>query len=282
MYRILEFLSRHANTLLFFILEAICIWLIIINNSYQGALAFNTSNRWVGEFLTKSHELNEYLNLRDVNKELAADNAFLRTQLQKRITTFDTTTSALTDSVVLAKYQFVMAKVINNSTSRTENYITLNKGSQDEITPGMAVICAKGVVGMVKHVSRHFCTVNSLLHSKVFVPSKVKKYDVSGSVSWDGIDFRKGLMQNVPRHVKVKVGDTIVTSGLSHVYPEGIPVGVVSKIDLRGDESFYRLTIDFTTDFSRINYVYVVKNRLEHEVDSLEIKTYTSDKKDHR
>ncbi len=280
MHRILQFFRKYSETFLFVLLQAICIWFIILNNSYQGAFAFNTSNSVVGEILQTSHEFNEYIGLRKVNRELAAENAKLRDQLAKKIILEDSTTTAKTDSSSINKYKFISALVVNNSTSRYKNYVTINKGRLDSVFPGMAVICPKGIVGMVKNVSTHYATVTSVLHTRIFISSKVKKYNASGTVRWEGTDFSKATMLYVPRHVKVMVGDTIVTSGYSSVFPENIPVGIVSRIDIRGDESFYRLSLNLTTDFSSLNYVYVVRNRQQVEQDSIETVTYSAEKQD--
>ena len=174
---------------------------------------------------------------------------------------------------MLEQYNFIVAKVINNSVSKPNNYITLNKGSLEGIKPGMGIISPQGVVGRVMVCSEHFSTATSLLHSKMLISAEISRIHASGSLKWGGNDPNSANLEFVARHLKPKVGDTVRTSEFSNILPEGIHVGVIRKISLKDDATFYSIDVDLATDFSTLNFVYVIENKLQAEKDSLQLKT---------
>lgn len=266
-----QLLYRNRAFLIFFLLEGFSFWLIFMNNNYQGAIWFNSSNYYVANVVQVNKEINNYFNLRLINKQLAEENAELRRKLLFNANKRDITTSYTTDSLVLARYSFEVTKVINNSTQRVNNFITINKGLKDGILPNMGVISPEGVVGKVKNCSEHYSVITSVLHSNMQVSSKVKKYGALCTTKWDGLDATKAKLLYVPRHFKIKVGDSVVTAGFSTVYPEGVMIGRIKSVDIRPDQTFYNVDLSLSTDFSKLLYVYVVKNKLQPEQDSLEI-----------
>jgi rod shape-determining protein MreC len=173
------------------------------------------------------------------------------------------------DSALEASFTFRGAKVINNSLNLTQNHLTINKGSNQGIKSGMGVFNEEGVVGRVKDVSSNFATVISLLHSELLISSKIKSNEVFGSTKWDGGDPGFAKLMYVPRHVVVKAGDLVVTSGYNAVFPEGIPIGTVTEVKPGADTNYLDITIELSTDFSRISYVYLVENLRQVELDSL-------------
>ncbi len=277
MYRLLLFFNRFKTFFYFLLLEILAIWLMVVNNKYHNTAAVNTANYYVGNFLTFSDRLNDYFNLAVVNKSLAEENALLKGKIEQSKFMIDSSLTKSTDSLVVKKFDFQVAKVVNLSTMRYNNYLTINKGTQDGVLPDMGVTGPNGIVGKVKSCSKHFSTVYSVLHSGMYVSAKLQKNGASGTIRWEGADFREASFLYVPRHITVKMGDTVVTSGYSAVYPEGILIGFVNKIDIKGDETFYRLRLRLSSDYSRLNYVYLVKNNLVLQQDSLE-KLTTADK----
>ncbi|MFN3999110.1 rod shape-determining protein MreC [Algoriphagus sp.] len=269
MLRILQFLYRIRAFILFVFLEVMAVWMIVSNNSPQGAAFFNSSNVLVGTVLKKQADVVQFFSLAEANEALTAENAEILQKLSFLQVKPDSMAFAL-DSVFAKTYQFKGARVIGNSLRFSQNYLTLNKGSKDGIKPGMGIFNPAGVVGRVKSVSENYAVAFSLLNTGLLVSSKIKSTDVFGSVQWDGKDATEARLLFVPRHVKTQEGDTVVTSGFNAVFPEGILIGVISKIspDVK-DPNYLALTVKLSTDFSKVNYVYLVENTLFNELDSL-------------
>lgn len=270
MQKLFLFFYQFRAFFFFIILEVASGYLIIKNNRYQNAAFFNSSNEVAGTVLSTSNEVYSYFSLKDVNHSLAAENALLRAQLANK-KDVDTTGISFSDPTIKQQFNFLAAKVINNSTDRYNNYITIDKGSLHGVEPGMGIISPEGVVGKVKSVSNNFATVTSLLHTDGYVSSVIKKSGVFGSIKWEGKDAGSASLKFVPRHIKVMVGDTITSSGFNAIYPGGILIGTISEIDIKGNEAFYDIKVDLSTDFSKLGYVYVVQNALKSERDSLEM-----------
>ena len=178
----------------------------------------------------------------------------------------------MVDTVHKQQYTFVTAKVINNSVNRRNNYLTLNKGGLQGIKPEMGVVCAEGIVGIIKDTSGHFSSVLSLLHKDARISAKVKKSGYIGSLVWDGYDFRHATLKDIALHVKLTRGDSIVTSSFSSIFPEGIMIGTVEDIETKEGDKFYSITVKLSTDFSNLSSVYIVENMLKGEQQSLEEK----------
>lgn len=268
MQRILLFLYSLRAFLLFVLLETIAIWLIVSYNSQQGSAFFNSSNQFSGEILGAKNNVSEYFSLAEVNKRLVDTNAELLAELEMYRKPADSLFIPL-DSALSASFNFKGAKVINNSIRLSQNYITLNKGAKQGIKPGMGVFNGQGVIGRVKGVSNNFSTVISLLHTELLVSSKIESKEVFGSIKWDGRNPKNAKLLYVPRHVKVQVGDKIVTSGYNAVFPEGINIGKILEVSQGSDTNYLDIVVELSTDFTKISYVYLVENTIEDELDSL-------------
>lgn len=269
MLRILQFLYRIRAFILFVFLEVAAVWMIVSNNSPQGAAFFNSSNALVGSVLKKQADIVQFFSLADANEALTAENAEILQKLQLFQVKPDSIAFTL-DSALAATYQFKGARVIGSSLRYSQNYLTLNKGSKHGIKPGMGIFNPDGVVGRVKSVSENYAVAFSLLNTGLMVSSKIKSSDVFGSVQWDGKNSSEARLLFVPRHVKAQEGDTVITSGFNAVFPEGILIGVISKVapDAK-DPNYLDLTVKLNTDFSKVNYVYLVENTQFTELDSL-------------
>ena len=270
MYKLLQFILTHSRTFLFVLLEGICLVFFFTFNNFQGASFFNTSNQVVGDVYAVKREAEDYIDLKYQNKKLADENAYLRYQLNKKVTIEENATLNRLRPIALENITFEAAKVVNSTSTMVNNYITINKGKKDSLDAGMGVFSPLGAVGVVKKCSDNYCLVNSILHSSIYISSKLKHKDALGSVRWEGNDPRKGLFLYIPRHIEVKKGDTVLTSGYNNTFPEGVPVGYVESLDIKPDETFYRINIRFAADFSKLNYVYVVKSKLKMEIDTLQ------------
>jgi len=263
MQRLLNFILRNRAFFTFIALELICIWLIVRNNSYQGAQFFNSSNVVAANVLNVSQNVHDYLHLKVVNEELAQENARLRQQLEKKIN------PVLRDSARLERYNFVSAKVVNNSVSMFRNFITIDKGNQDMIYPGMAVINSNRVIGKVKKVSSSFAVIISLLNTDEYVSATIKRTGNFGTVRWDGRDPRYTTLQFIPRHVNPLPGDSIVTSGYNSIFPSNILIGIIRRAHLPTNGS-WEIEVELAQDFTELQHVEVVRSLMKNEIDSLQ------------
>ncbi|MEQ8425594.1 MAG: rod shape-determining protein MreC, partial [Cyclobacteriaceae bacterium] len=206
-----------------------------------------------------------------INSELAAENAELRTKLEQRNQSlYNLEVREIQDPEIINRFDYVSAKVINNSVERFKNFITIDKGADDGIEPGMAVISSAGAIGKVKSVSDHYAVLISLLNTDEFTSCVIRRTSHFGSVNWDGRDPRFSHLNFIPRHANPTVGDTIVTSGFNAVFPEGILVGVVEEVTLGPEAQFYDIKVRLAQDFSRLAFVEIVRSNLMAEKDSLE------------
>lgn len=273
MQRLFLFLYQYRAFLLFAFLELFSAWLIVRHNQYQGAAFLNSSNRLAANILQSKQNINNYFGLREVNRTLAEENALLREMIASG--GYQAADSS-GDSTIYGsgQYDFQIAQVINNSTRRASNFITINKGTTDGIEPDMAVVNSQGIVGKVKVASKHFATVISLLHPDFYVSSLIKSSGTLCTTKWGGANPQVADLLYVPRHIQVQPGDTIVTSGYNAIFPPQTMIGVVKSVDISEDATFYDIDIDLSTDFEALSYVYVVKNNAKGEIDSLEQETY--------
>ena len=273
MGRIFLFIYQYRAFFTFLLLELFCTWLVILNNRYQGASFFNSANSFVASVNGFSQNTREYFSLRETNSMLAEENTALRKkleQLNQFALKIDTVAGA--DSAVIKRFDFISAKVVNNSIDRLTNFITLNRGSGDGVKPGMAVISSTGVVGKVKIASEHFSVVTSVLNVDIMVSAVMKRTGYFGTIQWDGHDPDQVKLKFIPLHVKPQVGDTIVTSGYSGVFPEGIMVGTIAKINPGKETSFHDLDVKLSQDFRKLSYATIIRSNLLNELDSLELK----------
>lgn len=271
MERLFLFVYQYRAFFTFVVLEVFCFWLIVQNNHYQGAKFFNSSNTVVASLNNFSQSIRDYFLLSDVNRTLAEENAELRRIVEQQKFLMEKNYQLTTyDSAFATRYEFISAKVVNNQLDRVKNFITINKGEVDGVTPGMAVISPLGAVGKVKTVSRNFSVVTSILHIDYMISSMLKKSGHFGSVQWNGRDPGFTKLNFIPRHVELTVGDTVVTSGFNAVFPEGIIVGTVSKIDLSPEALTYNITVALSQDFRKLSYVSVVTSPLKEEKDEVE------------
>lgn len=273
MLRILQFLYSIRAFLLFVLLEVAAVWLIVKNNSPQGAAFFNSSSAIIGSALKKQSDVFDFFALAEANEALVEENATLLEAL-KGVQVVPDSIGIELDSLLKATYEFKGARVVSNSLRFSQNHLTLNKGSNDGIKAGMGVFNHEGVVGRVKSVSANYAVVISLLNTGMMVSSKIKSNGVFGTINWDGKDPRQTKMLYIGRHVKPQVGDSVITSGFNAVFPEGITIGVISEINSDTDNPNYlNILVDLSTDFSKVGYVYLVENTQFEELDSLIIKS---------
>jgi rod shape-determining protein MreC len=241
-------------------------------------MMLSSANAITGRILSVSNNIISYFNLQKTNQELLERTNELEMEVVRlrehlnNLTTDNTQFSKmfLSDSTSTDKlksgdnkYKFITAGVVNNSIIYQNNYITINKGTKDGIFSDMGVVSPKGVVGIVTTVNDRFAVVMSLLHTKSRVSCKVLHTNFFGSLSWKVGDVRYGYLEHIPTHAVFQVGDTIVTSGLSDVFPSGMMVGVVESFDKQNDNNFYSLKVHFAADFQSLSALCVIDNQLQ-------------------
>lgn len=269
MSQLLGLLYKSRNFFLFLILQVFCFYLMSKNNVYWDVTFFNSTNTLVAKSLEITQKANEFVNLKNVNGQLASENIALR----KRLTDLEeyqaNANGYKTDSLKAERFDYTVAKVVGSTQNLVNNYITIDKGSDDGIKPGMGVISPQGIVGQVMTVNKNYSRVYSILHSKIVVSSEVldKKLRDAGQVAlgiakWEGANSRYITLSNIDRFKHVSKGDSVVTSQQNSIFPSGIMVGKISDISASSSEAFHKINVKLSTDFSSLIYVYVVKNKL--------------------
>ena len=275
MRNLINFFLRYSSWILLIFYTVVSCVLLFQRNPYQHHLFLTSANVVSAAVYGSVSDLTHYFHLREVNDDLQRRNLELELEvlgLKQRLRNYhdvEVETSAPVDSSLM-RYDFIIAHVINNTVNRTHNYITIDRGSSDGIRPEMGVIDRNGVVGIVNIVGSHSARVISLLNSHLRLSCKVKGHDHVGSLVWDGKDPEEAILEELPRHAVFQPGDTIVTSGYSTVFPEGVPVGKVIEGLRDHDENFYSLRVKLFTDFTTLGSVKVVSDAMRDELDFVE------------
>lgn len=278
MRNLVEFITKNYLFFLFLLLETFCVYLVVQNNKFQRASFVNSSNKLSASVLSTSENVQHYFYLKTENERLAKENAELHSHDLLSFSKLINGQYIVNDTVYKQKYTYTNATVVNNSTNRRNNYLTLDKGSKQGITNKMGVISSLGVVGIVENVSENFCTVKSLLHSNTIINSKLKKDGSFGPLSWDGESFEFATLNDIPTHVRLFKGDTIVTSQYTKMFPENIMIGTVDSYYRESTKPFYTVKVKLSTDFKKLVHVYIVDNKLRAEQEELEKKTEEKNK----
>lgn len=276
MKEIIKLILKYHFTIIFILLEIISFSLIVAHNNYQRTVFSGYATSFFGSISSVVTNLNGYFHLSTTNEKLVVENTYLKNQIEKleilkRSLNADTLWRNMDSTDV--DYVFKSAEMINSSFNKTKNYITINKGMAEGIQPEMAVCSSEGVVGVVEKVSKHFAKVLPLINTNLRVSAKIKKNGYYGSLQWDGDDYRYSYLNDIPFHVSAEVGDTIVTSGFSVIFPEGEMIGFVESVN-KETANFLSVKVKLATDFKRISAVYVIDNTKKQEQQQLEGENY--------
>ena len=273
MRNILVFIIRYHFLLIFLLLEFISVTLLVNSTYYQSSAILKAGSRVTGRFYTTVSDATDYLKLRTTNEHLAQENAMLRQMKGVSYLRNDTNTFWVNDTLYKQQYKYIVAKVVLNTVGKRNNYIMLDKGSRSGIQKDMAVITPTGIAGTVVNVSENFSWVMSMLNKHTRISGKILKNGQMGTVVWNGIDHLYGTLTDIPAHVKIARGDTIVSSGFSYIFPAGLMIGTITDFRVEQGEHFYTIPFKFSVDFNSLQYVYVVKNLMKEEQESLEKST---------
>lgn len=274
MRNLLDFIRKYSYWFLFLILEAISIVLLFRFNSYQGSVWFTSANAFTIQLEKSYTELISYLNLRSINRELTTQNIQLQREndiLREQLYHSGADSLHLSEKQLkaLENYKLINATVLSNSIYKTNNYIVIDKGEEDGVQPEMGVVGGGGIVGIVYLTGPHHSLIIPLLHSKSNISCRVRNKRFFGYLKWEGNNPLYAVMTDVPRYAKLKIGETVETSGFSEVFPPGLFVGRITAINDSRDGLSYRLRVQLGTGFASLRDVCVVVNPHKAEVHSL-------------
>lgn len=244
----------------------------IQSHSYHQSSFFNSSSWFTGNIYETSHSVSSYFDLDDENEKLVEENKRLRHLLFNR----NTDQSLVLDSIQ-ASYTISSAAVIKNSYADRRNYITINKGEKDSVKMDMGVITSNGILGIIQNTSNHFATVQSILNVNSSINAKLKNTNHNGSLIWNEEAYNTVQLIDIPKLVPLVIGDTIVTGGMSSIFPENIPIGTIKKFELGTAQSFWQIDITLFNDMTNIKNVYIINNENRPEILQLEEETIPND-----
>ncbi len=267
MWSLLDFLTKRYHYLLFLLLEGVGIVLLVRGNSYQTSMWLSSANTISGKCYELTSAVTAYFALRQENERLAERNMSLEEALaaaEQQIELLQPTSRELL-ATIPPTYTTIAAHVVQNSVSKKDNLLTINKGSADGVRRNMGVVSGDGVVGIVYLVGTHYAVVIPLLNTHSSVSCAIRQRGYFGYLSWNGNDPRYAYMEDVPRYAHYKEGDVVETSGHSSVFPPGLTVGTVLCTFNSADGLSYRVKVALATDFARLREVFVVDNSLVQE-----------------
>ncbi len=272
MKTLLQLLIKYSTLLLFVVLEIVAVAMVVTNNAYQRSVFFSSCNAFAAGIYSMSSTIGDYFGLRTENERLAQANVALQervNQLENQLQQYPIDSTKVYIEAERDR-SYIPAKVVNIITNKQHNYLTINKGKRDGVLPDMGVMSAEGVVGIVCAASDKFALVIPVINTSLNISSKTATGRTIGTLQWGGEDIRYAQLNEIARHHTIAIGDTILTSGLSTIFPEDIPIGVVANDELTDHDTYHRIEVALTVDFSNINYVTVICNHNQEEQVALE------------
>lgn len=262
MYNLFAFIKKYNAVILFILLEVICLILVMQSLPYHNRKMVSVANSIAGDFHATTSNWADYFSLKSENEALAEQNALLLSQLENMV---DGSDAIIYDGM----FSYIPAHIIDNTIDKVNNFILIDKGAADGLTPDMGVICSEGVVGKVLNVSENFATVMSVLNTNSIISCRFTDNQHVANVVWDNNNYRFGKVKDIPSHLDINKGDTMVTSGFSTTFPADIMVGFIEEYTPNRDDMFSDAKVRFSTNFSTLRHVYVIKNNYKAEIDSL-------------
>lgn len=264
MHNLFSLLRKYQFFVFFLILETVSLILLVRSYSYHGALYFNTVNDFTGNIFSTYGNIKDYFSLKTENEQLLAENARFRNILNQTNIPPD---SLQTDSS--SNFLYIPAKVVTSSVNKRNNMILIDKGRLDSVGKEMGVVSPTGIAGIVVGVSDHYAVVMSLLHRNSRISGRVKKNGQLVNITWNGPDYKIGEVTDIPTHFSLNKGDTIITSGNSLIFPPGLMIGTIESDEQQNNLDLGQARLIFATDFNRLEYVYVIKNKAKKEQQEL-------------
>jgi len=266
MQQIINFFIRNKIGLLYVLLLLIAVGFTVQSHSYHQSKLFNSSNWLSGNLYETSSNISAYFSLKETNKQLVEENKKLRHLLFN----LKNTDSVVKKDSLASNYSLISGKVVKNSFSLSQNYVTIKAGEKQGVEQDMGAITTKGILGIVEQTSSGFSSVQSILNKKSRINAKLKNSDYFGSLIWDGKEYTTVQLIDIPKLVSLKVGDTIVTGAMSSIFPENIPIGTIKDFNLKQGESSYQVNVILFQDMASVKNVYFIKNNERAEILELE------------
>ena len=273
MRNLLQFIVKNSHFLLFLLLEIVAFLLIITRQAYPRSTAMTAANTLSAGMNGSADYVAEYFGLRGDNRQLNEEVCLLQAEVQRLTNLLEGQTERDTSEAVYDYshlcFRQIPAKVIDLTTHQEHNYLTLNKGRRDSIAVGQGVIAGNKVVGIVSSVNERFALVVPVIHTGTHLSSRIAKNGYIGFTCWSGVDSRYARLTEIGRHIEVVPGDSVVTSGLTATFPEGLLIGIIERADLSDGDDYYRIRMRLATDFKRLRYVQVLVNPMGDEMQNL-------------
>lgn len=266
MQQIINFIIRNKTFLLFLLLFSISLFLTFQSHSYHKSKFINSANFLTGGVYESVNNISGYFGLKKENQLLLEENNRLKSLL------FNSETKTLKNEfidVTEHRYKTTPAQVFKSSYSNTNNYLTINRGKRDSIKEDMGVITSKGVVGIIDNTSNKYARVMSILNSNIRINAQLKKTNHFGTLSWNGDSPLIVQLTDLPKQAPVVVGDTIVTGGLSTIFPKGIPIGTIAAFKVDETENYFEIDVALFNDMTNVGHVYIIENLDTEEISIL-------------
>ncbi len=264
MRNLLNFLARYNNLIIFLFLEGLSLYFLASRSTYHNTRVLFGVRVVTNAFEERINNFRTFLHLRDINRNLSEENVTLKNRLEQLSRVDKSSFISVTDSIYRQQYIHTSAEVVDNSVNRQKNYFIINKGTRHGISPNMAVASGNSIAGVIVGCSENMSIAMSLLNIDFKVSGRIRSNGYFGSINWDGRNYRRAVLSEIPQHVPVAVGDTIETTGYSAIFPEGLMIGTVSEFKKVGGD-FYKITVTLTTDFRKLRFVDVMGNKKRTE-----------------
>lgn len=272
MRNLFRFLRKFRDFLIFIVLQIIVLGYFFNSKNYHKAKLFNSSSSLIGWFMEKKHNITRHFDLAEANEELMNEAAYLRSMMPESFYQLQGSIVYVNDTLYKQQYEYTPAEVLNSTSTKRDNYFTINKGRLVGVKEGMGVMSSQGIIGFVFDVSDHFATVKTILSENINIPVKLKKNNEHWLLKWDGKDNSYAQVNGVNRDIDIEVGDTIVTRGGKGMFPAGIDVGVVSDLISKDGKQTWDVNIKLSVNFNAVYNVYIVRNLLQEEQSALELR----------
>lgn len=276
MQQILYFITKNSTKLLFLLLLVVSLYLTVQTHSYHKSQVLHSANFVSGAVYEKTNSITEYLHLKDENNRLAEENAKLKQILYNSEVIVDSAFAINPEIRIAQDFKLFHAKIIKNSFYNKDNYLTIKGGSKNGVKKDMGVINSKGVIGIVENVSKNYATIQSILNTQTKISAKLSNSNHFGTITWNGKNTGFVQLIDIPKLAVLHKGDSIVTGGISTIFPENVPIGVVDKVFTSKNSNFYTINVRLFNDMTSIGSVYLIENIHVNEINQLEEET-TSD-----
>lgn len=282
---LLQLFIRNGGFVTLVVLEALCFYLIVQFNERQRAIYGHTAMLFNQALAARRAYVDRYVGAADSLESLNFQLFQLQTELDnaRQVRVFERDTfelvhiDSLRGRVAIPQFKYIGAEVVNNSVSSRSNWLTINRGTKHGVKPNMGVLARDGLVGIVRYVGEDFSIVMSVLHRQSRISASLKRQGFFGSLIWEGGDPTVLTLTDIPKHVQVEIGDTVVTSGYSSMFPRGVMVGKVIKDSIPSGSNFYSISVKTSNDIARTDYVRVVENLYQAQLDSLQRKVQANE-----